>query len=35
MDKTDALNIAQKYAHAVNANYKSIRIILLDRKSVV
>ena len=28
MDKTDALNIAQKYAHAVNANYKSIRIIL-------
>jgi len=28
MDKTDALIIAQKYAHAVKANYSYIRIIL-------
>ncbi|MCK9401625.1 MAG: nucleotidyltransferase domain-containing protein [Bacteroidales bacterium] len=28
MDKTDALNIAQKYANAVNANYEFIRIFL-------
>lgn len=28
MDKTVALNIAQKYAHAVSVNFKSIRIIL-------
>lgn len=28
MDKTDALNIAQRYAYAVNENYKSIRIVL-------
>ena len=28
MDKTDALNIAQRYALAVKANYNNIRIIL-------
>ena len=28
MDKTDALNIAQKYANAVKENYKYIKIIL-------
>ena len=28
MDKKDALNIAQRYASAVNANYNYIRIIL-------
>jgi uncharacterized protein len=28
VDKTDALNIAQKYAGAVKANYNNIRIIL-------
>jgi uncharacterized protein len=28
VDKTDALNIAQKYANAVGANYSHIRIIL-------
>jgi predicted nucleotidyltransferase len=28
MDKTDALNIAQRYASAVKANYEYIRIIL-------
>ena len=28
MDKADALDIAQKYACAVNANYNCIRIIL-------
>lgn len=28
MDKTDALNIAQRYANAVNANFDYIRIIL-------
>jgi len=28
MDKTDALNIAKRYASAVSANYKYIRIIL-------
>jgi uncharacterized protein len=28
MDKTDAINIAQKYAGVINSNYNSIRIIL-------
>jgi predicted nucleotidyltransferase len=28
MDKTDALNIAQKYANAVNENFSYIKIIL-------
>jgi uncharacterized protein len=28
VDKTDALNIAQRYAGAVKANYNNIRIIL-------
>ena len=28
MDKTDAVNIAQKYAIAVRANYNYIKIIL-------
>lgn len=28
MDKTDALNIAQRYAGAIKANYNDIRIIL-------
>ena len=28
MDKTDAINIAQKYATVVNANYNFIKIIL-------
>ncbi|HET7360448.1 MAG TPA: nucleotidyltransferase domain-containing protein [Salinimicrobium sp.] len=28
MDKTEAINIAQKYARAVNAKYNSIKIIL-------
>jgi len=28
MDKTDAVNIAQRYARAVNANFNYIRIIL-------
>jgi predicted nucleotidyltransferase len=28
MDKTEAINIAQKYAVAVKANYNSIRIFL-------
>ena len=28
MDKTDALNIAKRYAYAVNANFNYIRIIL-------
>jgi predicted nucleotidyltransferase len=28
MDKKDAINIAQKYAHAVKSNYDYIKIIL-------
>ena len=28
MDNTDALNIAQRYAHVVKANYNYIKIIL-------
>ena len=28
MDKTDALDIAQRYAHAVNEKYQYIKIIL-------
>ena len=28
MDQTNALDIAQKYAYAVNANYDSIRVFL-------
>lgn len=28
MDKTDAVNIAQKYANAISVNYNYIRIIL-------
>ena len=33
MDKTDALNIAQRYATAVKANYNYIRIILFGSYS--
>ncbi|HNX07908.1 MAG TPA: nucleotidyltransferase domain-containing protein [Bacteroidales bacterium] len=28
MDQADALNIAQKYAYVVNANFNSVKIIL-------